>query len=264
MVPMTFVDKGKKNAPNGAEAERLLFKTLEGSNSENVKVFVFHGQTYGGTEIDFIRIDQTGVTVFECKGTKTQKQAQRRYHDACGQLNNSIPKLELDDRIPVKRVVAFPLCKRTEIEEEENTRTLFKEDCKDTTSFKVWLSKSYQSKYSSEKNLLFDQYKTVVQKFLMAFHTNGNVNEYKRSVVSNPADCLERATIKFYTKEQGQALCADLSQNMWIEGSAGSGKTFLLKERVRWLAAKHCYSKKGNTKPILVVTFNIAISEDIR
>lgn len=80
-------------------------------------------------------------------------------------------------------------------------------------------------------------------------------------MVSDPAHCLEGATEKFYrNKEQVDILEADEHQNCWIEGFAGTGKTFSLKKRVKWLAKLY---KPGKKKLILVVTYNVAINKDI-
>ena len=169
MDPSSFVNKGTRNSDDGTKAEWTLYKTLKKHQNEQGPMFVFHGQKYEGNEIDFIQVDMTGVTVYECKGSTNPKSASVwKYKKACSQLRKSIDKLGLDCDIPVKSVVAFPLCKRTPVNHDGDTSILFKDDCEDSLSFNKLLIGSHPA-----EKLMLDRYIKVVQRFLDGYHTGG-------------------------------------------------------------------------------------------
>ena len=267
MIPCIFSPtRNTRDSPSGRDAERALYNALERINNlsraaehfrERMHGFVFHGGFFNSEEIDFIFLTIHGLVIFECKGVKKESQAKRDYLTVKGQLERKVRTLEISPGHPIFKVVAFPLLAHCDIKNEDDTLILFKQDLVD---IKDWLRRSAILR----QKIAFSDYTSVVTKFLMEFHqpngTTFNARDFKRRAISGCSDNLERVT-KFYTKEQAELLNHYHSEDIWITGAAGTGKTFVLKDRVKLLAEK--YSVDDNSKKILVITYNRPIKTEI-
>ncbi len=278
MIPLVFSDKGTRNSQNGRDAERAIFKALENindkaelitnrlSNSTPMFGFVFHGQKFDQEQIDFVYVTIYGLMVVECKGLTNQRHNQRKFKLARDQLKRNVEKLVslgLPSDIPIFKVVAFPKLSRCDIEIVDEIHVLFKEDMND---LKTWLRRK---RFLSRENAVafgFDYYVEIATAFLTNYHTNGTgkfnlCREFKRRGISDCNDNLERICREFYTREQAKLLKVTYFNDLWITGAAGTGKTFVLKHRVKNLTETYADNQQNI---ILVITYNVAINEDIK
>ena len=310
MIPCVFT-KGSSNE-RGANAERTIYKVLQNLNEcgknkyfSDLKIsgFVFHGQKYNSEigvlstsypesfpshprptnlkrnhpehEVDFLFVTRYGLLVMECKAVGSRNQATSKYEQARGQLLKRIPTLKnllkslgIDvTKIPIMDIVAFPLLSRCDIQrKDESPEVLFKEDL---NQLKNWLRRKG---FVTDNLLTFEIYLKIVKKFLELYHCQGNFSEYKRRGIEDTEKGLQRTTCVWYTKEQGALLKNDRFNNVWISGAAGTGKTFVLKNRLQFLVLEifkemtesgdHLLTK--SVKPILVITYNRPINLDIK
>ena len=280
MIPLVFKFKNKgkeESAKNGRDAERAVFNTLEKINEKNcvtdyfsettMSGFVFHDQWYGGEEIDFLYVSIYGVIIMECKGFRQTKQVNSKYKLARKQLVKRVEKvrkmissLDLPDNVPIFKVVSFPKLKRCNIETLDETHILFKEDLND---LKTWLRRKLG--FLSSGNVIgFDNYVKIALLFLMKYHTNGagqfiNRREFKKRAILDSENKLET----FYTKKQAELVKTGgvgHCKNLWITGAAGTGKTLVLKDRVKFLTE---VNSDYENNAILVITYNIPVNKDI-
>ncbi len=272
MIPLVFSDKGTRNSKNGRDAERAIFNALEHINDEAGRItdhfsnsttmfgFVFHGQKFDQEEIDFVYITIYGLMFVECKGLTNKRQGQKKFKSARDQLKRKVEKvlscLGLPSDIPIFKVVAFPKLSRCEIANVEEIHVLFKEDLND---LKTWLRRK---RFLSRENAIgFDYYVEIATAFLTNYHTNGTkIFNHRREFKTRAISHCNQNLHKFCTKEQLQHL--GQFNDLWITGAAGTGKTFLLKQQVKELTKSYAGSDEQNI--ILVITYNVAINEDIK
>ena len=280
MIPLVFSDKRTRNSEKARDAERAIFNLLERINDNKGSIthylrkstamfgFVFHDQTFDQEEIDFVYVTIYGLMVVECKGTTTKRRAQNDFEYACGQLRRKVEKLvsslDLPDDIPIFKVVSLPLLSRCDIETVDRISVLFKEDL---SNFESWLRRKG---FLVQGNAIsFDYYVRIATGFLTKYHTNGtkkinNCRQFKTQGISDCNDNLERSSCKFYTREQAKLLKVTYFNDWWITGAAGTGKTFVLKHRVKNLTETYADNEQNIIQNIiLVITYNVAINEDI-
>ena len=249
------------------EALKLKQTQTRLDNEKRIFGFVYHDQIFDKEEIDFIFLTLYGVTVFECKAVKKKTQAQSNFDKAHKQLNRkvdalnkSLEKLRVSIDIPIFKVVAFPNLSRCDIEIVDETRVFFKEYLSD---IEMWLRRTVFPKSS----MSFQQYLEIALAFLRKYHTNTkdesfvNRLEHKTRGMEIPSQRLNYHTAKYYTEEQTVLLNIHHSENVWVSGAAGTGKTFVLKELVKRLADPYALDAG---KKILVITYNVPINTDIK
>ena len=276
MIPCVFVpSKATKDSKKGAEAEREVYKALQGlnnkktstittylTNSKNCSGFVYHDQTFSEEEVDFVYVSIHGLLVIECKAVNRKAQVQAEYEGAYSQLERKVPVLLRTlglpkDNIPIFKVVAFPLLSHCDVQVRGETRCLFKNDMKD---LKNWLRRLNFIKESNA--MCFETYVGIAEIFLLKYHSSRgkitNFKEFKKRAIADCSDSLER----YYTKEQAKILNLTRFEDMWIIGAAGTGKTLVLKDLVGKLTQACSKNYKG--KPlILVITYNTPINKEI-
>ena len=280
MIPLIFTDKGTRGSRNGRDGERAIFDALEKindkkglitnffSNTRKMFGFVLHGQKFDGEEIDFVCVTIYGLIVVECKGKTGHACTELKYEGACDQLKRKVPKLVgslgLPSDIPIFKVVAFPKLSRCSMHIVDEIHVLFKEDLND---LKKWLRRK---KFILPENVTapisFENYVGVATAFLKQYHSNitlgfKNRREFKKRVVSDCSDKLKTAFTTFYTTEQAELLKVTHCQDLWIPGAAGTGKTLVLKEQVKFLTELY---PDNEEKKILVITYNVPIKVDIK
>ncbi|XP_028391637.1 uncharacterized protein LOC114516369 isoform X2 [Dendronephthya gigantea] len=273
MIPCIFTPKrNTRDSTSGREAERTLYNTLENINNRGraaehfrgkMHGFVFHDRIFNHEEIDFIFVTIHGLVIFECKAVKRESRAKNEFLKARDQLERKVSVLDfIPSGLPTFKVVAFPLLARCDIviENKDDTRILFKEGLVD---IKDWLRRTGIVK----QKIPFSDYTLMVTAILLKYHqsdgtTFNNAREFKRRAICGSDSNLTKET-KCYTKEQANLLKSrDLnSEDVWITGAAGTGKTFVLKDRVKLLADK--YPEDDDDKKILVITYNCPVNKEI-
>lgn len=268
MIPCVF-----RSSHEGRKAERAIYDGLRKLNHETqrrlvsfpkISGFVYHGQKFNGEEIDFVFLTIYGVVVIECKAVNKKTQAQSKFDFAHEQLTRKVKSLVNSfknlSEIPIFKVVAFPFLSCCRIETVDETCVFFKKNLSDV---EMWLRRSVFQK----KSMTFQQYQHVAFSFLKKYHSNEdscqvflNRFEFKTRAIEHSSQHLDKCTIKFYTKEQAVLLNSLHSEDVWVTGAAGTGKTFVLKELVKRLAER--YPNEAGKK-ILVITYNVPIKTDI-
>ncbi|XP_046846581.1 uncharacterized protein LOC124440270 [Xenia sp. Carnegie-2017] len=255
MVPLVF--KSKKGNAYGYKAEQKLYSFIQ---TISVRGFGFHGLKFDDEEVDFLLVFTGGVAIIECKRIMKNKIPQAVYDDAFGQLIRQETAiscyLDVSKDINIIKVVCLPMQSRCDIT-EEGARVFFEEDFLHN-EFKEWLY--------NFPSMDFDLYKAIVMKFLCKYHCNGgnkfnNEKEFKRRAIDDTSDCLDRISQKYFkTDEQASVLrCIDRPGRFWVKGAAGTGKTFVLKMIAKEFFEKH----KSDKRTMLIITFNVAINNDI-
>ena len=271
MIPCVFNSKASKE---GREAERAMYQALKLKqtqtrlkNNERIFGFVYHDQTFDNEEIDFVFLTIYGVIVVECKAVKRKTQAQSNFDKAHGQLHRkvgalvkSLESFQVSMKIPIFKVVAFPFLSRCDIEIVDETRVFFKENLSDV---EIWLRRIVPPKSS----MIFQQYLEIAFAFLRKYHTNtrnesfANGLEHKTRGIQQASHRLDNYTVKYLTKEQAVLVNIRHSEDVWVTGAAGTGKTFVLKVLVKRLADRYPLDEG---KKILVITYNVPIKTDIK
>jgi hypothetical protein len=215
-------------------------------------------------EIDFVFVSIYGVMVVECKAIAQTKQAISKYGFAQKQMEKQLDIIKklLGSlglvTVPIFKAVAFPNIKRCDIEVADEIHVLFKEDLND---LKTWL----RGKGFLSSKISFENYVKIASAFLKMYHINGttnrfiNVQEFKKRAILDSHNNLEKL---FLTKEQAGLVKVDLDHcnDLWVTGAAGTGKTLVLKHRVKSLTESYSDAEEN---VILVITFNRPINKDI-
>ena len=268
MIPCVF----RSSHDLGCKAERKIYEGLRKLNHQTQKQvvnykkifgFVYHGQTFNKEEVDFVFVTNYGVIVVECKAVQTKNQAQSKFDFAHEQLKRKVEALvksfgNLLIEIPMFKVVALPHLSRCDIEILDETRVFFKENLSDV---EMWLRRFV----FPEKSITFQRYAEIALAFLIKYHTNGtsfvNGLEFKTHGIVHSSQKLDRHSARYYTKEQAVLLNIRHSEDVWVTGAAGTGKTFVVKELVKRLAVRY---PNDAGKKILVITYNVPINTDIK
>ena len=267
MIPSVF-----RSTHRGREAERAIYEGLRKLNLQTQKRvvnykkifgFVHHGQIFNNEEIDFVFVTNYCVIVVECKAVKWKKQAQSKFDFAHEQLKRKVEALVTSFgnqliEIPIFKAVALPFLSCCDIDIPDETCVFFKENLSDV---EMWLRRSVFPKES----MTFQQYAKIALAFLIKYHSNGDVfvNRFdlKTRGIENSSQQLDKHTANYYTKEQAVLLDIHHSEDVWVTGAAGTGKTFVVKELVKRLAERYLNDKD---KKILVITYNVPINKDIK
>ncbi|KAL9970678.1 hypothetical protein ACROYT_G023089 [Oculina patagonica] len=282
MVPQVFAYKSR-NPDVGEKTEKNFFDLLLNfGESRNEKMFVVHSYRFAeliseldhgsanterekskkwlSGEHDFVIIHrQHGVVFFQVKAAikkakvfaEAQKQIAKDQESLkiCAQqgLKGKCKELTGKEVYSYPGFVVMPNCPKDHESVTRPSKGIFAEDCENVDAFSEWWDKNIMR----NGNTSVDQtvFNSLVMRFVGVPHLGHSIDY-----------CIDKShrTLVFKTKEQLEALLNTTSEQ-WITGPAGSGKTWLLMEKVKILAEKALL--RDTKEKILVVCFNKPLSK---
>lgn len=275
MVPPVFNVKAP-NDNNGELAEMKVYDLLqEFGNTRKEPMFVVHSysfreklnnwkerkndeEKYVKGEHDFVLIHrQQGVVFLQVKaatttrkfreGNKQLKKDKMSMQIFAENLKSTLKKKVNYELFSCPGYVVMPNCQNPNSALISNG--IFLEDCKDVQSFSSWWDNNILPKKSPDQEL----YNCLVKRFVGLFH---GVPYPLGSSIKKSHNVLV-----WHTRLQLKALL-NTAAEQWITGPAGSGKTWILTEKVKQLADKALSKETG--EKILVVCYNLPLSKMLK
>jgi len=273
MVPPEFSYR-TRNPDEGQRTEKDFFELVQKfGESRKEGMFVFHSPRFKERdsewneyltktesnwligEHDFVIIHrQLGIVFFQVKAaSKTRgkfglanqqldKDQQSLHAFAVEYLQGKL-KRDVDKEVYLyPGFVVMPNCPRPTSPQFQYKNGIFKEDCETVEAFSKWWEKNIKRKMTIDQEV-FD---CLVMRFIGMLQT----------VCLNQSIDKSHKVLAFLTNEQLKVML-DSTSEQWVTGPAGSGKTWLLIEKVKLLAQKAILH---NTKEkILVVCYNLPL-----